>query len=219
MGPRAGVAASAVGVASAAGVASVVGVASAAGVVRAARESDIEAMRFVEQAAGQLFLQVGMPEVAADPPFAPDVLLGYVRRGQAWVSPAAGLGAGGTGGGPDPGDPVGYALVDLMAGSLHLEQLSVRPDHGRCGRGAALFAAVCGQARLLGYPRVTLSTFRDVPWNAPLYARWGAQPLAAAEIDVELAAVVERERAHGLDPSGRLLMAVDLPGRAPAGPA
>jgi hypothetical protein len=27
----------------------------------------------------------------------------------------------------------------------------------------------------MGYPAVTLTTFRDVPWNAPFYTRWGFQ--------------------------------------------
>lgn len=170
--------------------------------VRPARAGDVPAMREIERAAGLLFLEVGMPEVAADPPLPATELLRYVERGHAWVSP----GGGAAGAGPD--EAVGYALVSLMTASLHLAQLSVWPEHGRRGRGRALFGAVRGHARLAGRERVTLSTFRDVPWNAPLYARWGARPLAPDEVDDELAAIVERERAIGLDPAARVLMAV-----------
>ena len=42
--------------------------------------------------------------------------------------------------------PVGYAVVDIVDGLAHLEQLSVLPDHGRKGLGSALLAHVCDWA-------------------------------------------------------------------------
>jgi 4-diphosphocytidyl-2-C-methyl-D-erythritol kinase len=58
--------------------------------------------------------------------------------------------------------PVGFA---------HLEEMDVLPAHGRKGVGATLLEAVCTWASEKGYPAVTLSTFRDIPWNGPFYAR------------------------------------------------
>jgi hypothetical protein len=40
---------------------------------------------------------------------------------------------------------------------------------------------------------VTLTTFRDVPWNAPYYERLGFTVVAAADQGPELAAVVAEE--------------------------
>ncbi|MGO9907868.1 MAG: hypothetical protein ACLPY3_19445 [Solirubrobacteraceae bacterium] len=41
---------------------------------------------------------------------------------------------------------------------------------------------------------LTLTTFRDVPWNAPYYARLGFVVLEAGEQGPELRALIERER-------------------------
>lgn len=53
---------------------------------------------------------------------------------------------------------------------LHLHQLAVHPDHGRQGLGTALLAAVF--ARAAGRA-VTLTTFRNIPWNEPWYRERG----------------------------------------------
>jgi GNAT superfamily N-acetyltransferase len=41
------------------------------------------------------------------------------------------------------------------------------------GIGRRLVAAVCEWASRRGWSRVTLTTFRDVPWNMPFYTRHG----------------------------------------------
>jgi GNAT superfamily N-acetyltransferase len=168
------------------------------GRVRRARTTDVAAIQDVERAAGELFRGIGMADVAAhDPPSAAE-LEAYLADGRAWVSVG-------------PGDtPVGYALVDLLTRYVHLEQLSVRPDYGRQGRGRELFEVVVGYARAVGRDRVTLSTFAEVPWNAPLYARWGFRLLRPQLTEPELAAFVEAERSIGLDVDARVLMAFDV---------
>ena len=59
-------------------------------------------------------------------------------------------------------------------------------------------------------PAVTLTTFRDVPWNAPYYERCGFRTLTEAELTPELAEVRARESEHGLDPETRVCMRLDL---------
>jgi GNAT superfamily N-acetyltransferase len=83
--------------------------------------------------------------------------------------------------GPDE-SPVGFAAATPVGGFLHLAELSVDPVHGRIGVGRALIEAVDGLARRSGLAGVTLTTFRDVPFNAPFYAGLGfaEMPLAAA---------------------------------------
>ena len=69
--------------------------------------------------------------------------------------------------------PVGFAHLLDLDGRAHLEQVSVVPEHGRQGVGAALLEEVCRVAAAGGYPEVTLRTFADVPWNGPFYATHG----------------------------------------------
>lgn len=86
------------------------------------------------------------------------------------------------------------------------------PDYGRRGIGAALIRQVCAAARAAGVPALVLTTYREVPWNAPFYARMGfvTQALEAWSIDVE--DLVRSEAAVGLRPGDRVVMRMDLAG-------
>lgn len=106
---------------------------------------------------------------------------------------------------PD-GTPVGFAFVEELGGGAHLDELDVHPDHGRRGLGAALVRAVCAAARDRGLPSVTLTTFRDVAWNAPFYEHLGFRALAAEELSPELTALVRSEAERGLAAELRVVM-------------
>jgi len=69
--------------------------------------------------------------------------------------------------------------------------------------------SVCDWARAEGYGAVTLTTFRDVPWNGPFYRKLGFQPVE--ELSPELAGIREHEKAIGDDNFGhRIAMRKDL---------
>ncbi|MDP4509430.1 GNAT family N-acetyltransferase [Nonomuraea turcica] len=102
--------------------------------------------------------------------------------------------------------PAGFALVGWVDGNLHLDQLAVHPDHMRKGIGGRLVAAVIDHAGAAGAPHVTLTTYRDVPWNAPWYARHGFTVLPEEEWGPELRALVEHERELGIEVAPRVVM-------------
>jgi GNAT superfamily N-acetyltransferase len=102
--------------------------------------------------------------------------------------------------------PVGFALVEREGNRLHLEELDVHPLHGRLGIGSALVEAVCTWAQGHGYVEITLTTYRDVPWNRPFYARFGFEVLGTAELTAGLRERVEAEAVRGLDPACRVVM-------------
>ena len=105
--------------------------------------------------------------------------------------------------------PVGLCRIDALGDGAHLEQLSVHPEHGRHGIGRALLRAGVEWTASRGYPELTLTTFRDVPWNGPFYASEGF---------VELGPADDWLVAHGLSPEEpvmarygtRVVMARDL---------
>ena len=74
-------------------------------------------------------------------------------------------------------------MVELVDGHAHLEQISVLPEHGGQGIGTQLLDAVAGWATGQGHAEVTLTTFRDVPFNAPLYAKRGYEVVPEARVD------------------------------------
>jgi GNAT superfamily N-acetyltransferase len=102
--------------------------------------------------------------------------------------------------------PVGLALVHRIDGAAHLEEMDVLPPHGRKGLGAALLEAVCSWAKENGYPSVTLSTFRDVPWNKPFYASHGFQVVEPNDLSPALQHVVDLEHQRGLRTDLRVIM-------------
>lgn len=103
--------------------------------------------------------------------------------------------------------PVGFALVEMLAEDLpHLKEMDVHPYHGRRGLGTALLREVLKWLALLGHQQMTLTTFRNVPWNMPFYARLGFEEIHPAELRPELVAVVRDETGRGLDSAQRVVM-------------
>jgi GNAT superfamily N-acetyltransferase len=103
--------------------------------------------------------------------------------------------------------PVGFAYAELLEPAfVHLEEIDVHPDHGHRGIGRRLLATVCTWAANEGYRGVTLTTFRDPPWNMPFYVSAGFEVVAPVELRPALAAVFQREAARGLDPARRVVM-------------
>lgn len=149
-------------------------------------------------AAGRRFAALGMDDVAADPPHELAALERWRMTGRAWVTTDR------------DGHPVGFVVVDLVDAAVHVEEVSVLPDVGGRGHGMALMRHVEKWARAKGYTKVTLTTFREVPWNQPWYERRGYRVLAEEEWTPGLVARREREAAQGLDPDQRVIMAKAL---------
>ncbi|MCX4744300.1 GNAT family N-acetyltransferase [Kitasatospora sp. NBC_01287] len=162
--------------------------------IREAHSNELPLLQEIERAAGRCFRDIGMAAVADDEPLPLDELARYQRAGLAWVA------------GDGTGAPVAYLIADHVDGSLHVEQVSVHPDSARRGIGRALLDHLADLAAAGGIRALTLTTFTDVPWNAPYYARCGFQPLAEELLGPGLREVRAREAAHGLDRWPRLSM-------------
>jgi len=162
--------------------------------IRPGRPGEAEAVRAIEVAAASLFRGIGLPRIAAlDPAEREEVLL-RAREGRLWVA-------------ADAADrPVAFALFSEIDGTLHIEELDVHPDHARRRLGAALIDRLDAVARERGLPELTLSTFRDVPWNAPYYARLGFVPLPDETLGPGLSAIRDMITARGIDIVPRLFM-------------
>jgi GNAT superfamily N-acetyltransferase len=167
-------------------------------VIRAATASDSPVLQDIEVAAGAQFATVGLADIAAHDPFSIAELDAYAEAGRSWVAVT-----------PDA-TVVGYAVADVLDDCGHLEQVSVRPETQGHGVGRLLVDAVTTWARDAGHEAVTLTTFTDVAWNAPLYEHLGFRVLTVNEIGPELAARRDLETAHGLDPDRRVCMRRDV---------
>ncbi len=104
------------------------------------------------------------------------------------------------------GGVAGLAALVEVDGAAHLEQIAVRPDLGRRGIGGALLEASCTRARAAGFGALTLTTFRDLEWNAPWYARRGFSELPREAWGPELAAQWRTEEEAGILVAPRIAM-------------
>ncbi|MBL8952530.1 MAG: GNAT family N-acetyltransferase [Myxococcaceae bacterium] len=101
------------------------------------------------------------------------------------------------------GDVVaGFAAIEHLDGTAHLEQLSVRRDFARRGIGAALLRHAIEEAR----GPLTLTTYAHVPWNAPWYARMGFVRLDETTLGPALRDRMTEERAVLPMPEQRVAM-------------
>jgi GNAT superfamily N-acetyltransferase len=165
--------------------------------IRAARPADYRQLPDIERRAGERFRQVGLDDIADHDPFDADELAAAVM---VFVATAD----------DDSREVVGYAMVELVDDHAHLEQLSVVPDRGGQGIGTQLLDAVADWARSQGHAEVTLTTFREVAFNAPLDAKRGDIVVPEDEWTDALRDRVAHEATLGLDPSSRVVMRRDL---------
>jgi len=106
--------------------------------------------------------------------------------------------------------PVGFALVTVNTSdkSAMLAELDVDPAHQQKGLGAAMVQTVIKWARQKGFKHLLLTTFSNVPWNAPFYKKMGFRILSRNELTAALEAFLEKEDQLGL--KNRVAMQLDL---------
>ena len=169
--------------------------------IRLPRRDELETLRSIEREAGRAFAAIGLAEIAADEPPSLIELESLRANRRAWVA-------------VDTQDrPAAYLLSSVVDGCAHIDQVSVASAHARRGLGAALIEHLAGIARAEGRPALTLTAFRDVPWNAPYYERLGFVVVEPAHQGPELAAIVRRESATIPSDAPRVAMRRPVTGR------
>lgn len=161
--------------------------------LRAGIEADIDALLEVEHRAAALLLGHGAYDIFAMHSLSPQNLQDGIAHGILRVAEVG-------------GETVGFALCGEIDGHAHLFEMDVVPEHGRRGIGSALLESVCNEAAVRGFLTMTLTTLRDVPWNAPFYAARGFAEMADAEWGPQLAGIVARERMLGFPMRLRVVM-------------
>jgi GNAT superfamily N-acetyltransferase len=163
--------------------------------IRRARPNDLTALPTVERAAAAQFRATPYAALADDDLVSAEVDLDH---DYVWVV-------------VDSYDqPVGFAIVHILDSSVHLHELDVHPKHARQGLGRRLIDGVAQWARAQGASALTLTTFSDVPWNGPYYARLGFRTLDATTLSPALRRILREEVRAGLPMAQRICMQLDL---------
>lgn len=162
--------------------------------LRDARPDECSLIQAIERAAAARYAGVGMAKVAASDPI-PLVVLAARAAGRRLIVAVAAADV-----------PVGFVVFRRLDGAAYIEEVDVLPAYAGRRIGARLLDEAARRASGLGLTALTLSTFRDVPWNAPYYSRLGFVELAAHELTPGLLAVRADNLARGLDETRRLFM-------------
>lgn len=151
--------------------------------IRLARRDEVPRLRKIEDQAGTLFSGPGLIDEALDVSFPLDELARL-----------------------EDGLPVGMVIASAREGPPTWRRWrSCQPMAG-VGSGGRLLAWVCAWAQAQSHATVTLSIFRDVPWNGPFYSRHGFRELQPAEWTPGMRAIREQEAQHGLRVEARVFM-------------
>jgi len=129
--------------------------------IRPATRADINEMIEVEAQAGELFRTVGYDYCADGPNRDIEEHERIIANGVTFVIETG------------AGKLVGFAMFEPMDGAVHLTEIDVIPDYQRQGLARRLIDTGTGWARDRGVKEMTLTTYRDVSWNAPYYTKLG----------------------------------------------
>jgi 4-diphosphocytidyl-2-C-methyl-D-erythritol kinase len=162
--------------------------------IRLARADEVERLGEIEARACDLFDGTEVFSDLNGEIYDPHELSELIVRGQVWVACL------------EHDEPVGFIIVLHIDDVLHVEELDVLPEFGRRGIGAALLEHACQWGNKNGFIAATLSTFRDVPWNAPFYARHGFQTLEPSEFTPWMVGMREIEKQKDLPVDKRVIM-------------
>lgn len=162
--------------------------------IRLARSEDAEAFPKIEVAAGTLFAALpGFEHIAAGEPISVDRHRRLIAKRHCLVAAA--------------GDQIaGFIACEPFRRELHVWELSVHPDFQRQGLGARLLRGAMIDAHNAGFSAMTLTTFRQVPWNAPFYERLGFIEVEDSRSKARLDALLDAEEKAGLNREQRVAM-------------
>ncbi len=161
--------------------------------IRRATAGDIALMQALERDAAQAF-RAGGYDFCADGP------VRSVQEHQRGLDDGASLIA------DLDGAPAGFILMWPVDGHAHITEVSVSTQFQKRGIGRALIAASESWARDEGHDVITLTTFRDVAWNAPFYRAIGYEVFTPGENEPDLAAVQAEEAQSGYAAKPRIAM-------------
>lgn len=166
-------------------------------IIRPVEPDEISQLGDIERSAGELFRDQGMDDVAEGSVISPEFAISFTRFGAALVADV-------------DGKLAGFALAAPYDRHAHLYEVSVAQAFQGTGIGRKLVEAVNGWAQENDFKAVTLSTFSDVPWNAPFYAKLGFRKLDLQEWTPAFYVLRAHEEDAGLDIDRRCFMKKDL---------
>lgn len=163
--------------------------------IRESNASDATHLPAVEHSAGEAFRSIeSLAWIANDDGLSTQQHLDLMERGISWVA-------------TDNSDkPVGFLVAELLDGYLHIWEMSVQKDHQGKGIGRMLLNKAKEYAKEAKYQGMSLTTFKDVPWNGKFYASAGFIVVPDDDLTPTFTRILSEEATHGLPREQRCAM-------------
>lgn len=160
-----------------------------------AQEPDLAHLPAIERSAASAFEGRDVPDWLLTDASPADNWQPHLNAGTLWVADV-------------DGELVGYLAARIERPRLHIDEVDVlRTFQGR-GIGRSLLTVAAAWARANGLEALSLTTFRNVPWNAPFYASFGFREWDPADAPESLRASLAYEAAKGLEDRCAMVMAL-----------
>lgn len=190
-------------------------------VIRLGTQIDIPTLGPVETSAGSTFHSVSLSPLADDAPMPVEKLSDICRAGNLKVAAlgstdevvaflAGELIVVNSTKATDPEAKLEEENNIAMRTYFHIAELSTHARHQRRGLGAALLQSAISDCRDRGVAGLTLTTYRDVPFNGPFYRKFGFQEVDPKSVGVDFENNVLEELQTIYEPSRRCFMLLML---------
>ncbi len=166
-------------------------------IIRPARQNEYSHLPDIENDAAQAFREAGLDGIDGLEETAASYYKNLPGRSAVFIA-------------EDKGQIIGFSAGYEVDGQAYIREVSVRFTSSGKGAGTALVTALINWAGKTGFSCVTLTTFRDIPFNAPFYRKLGFVPFEPDGNWPELLAIRKKEISRGLDIQPRICMKLDL---------
>lgn len=168
--------------------------------VRLARPDESLSLNAIEAECGAIFRSVaGYEWVDQGVDLSEDIWGASIKAKMCWVSVEHGV-----------DQPIGFIAAKCFGEDIYIAEVGVVTQFQGRKIGSLLVAAVEAYARNVAARAVTLTTFSEIPWNGPYYARLGYTQLAEDQAPAYFKAIFADEAARGLMAKPRCAMELTL---------
>jgi GNAT superfamily N-acetyltransferase len=166
-------------------------------IIRKCRIDEVDFLAEIEKEASKLFSDYGLEAGALADATLKEEFVQAAEQGLLWVAVIS-------------GKIIGFALVLIIEGQPLLAELDVLPQFGKRGIGTKLLNEVISWAKFKKYSIITLTTFKNIPWNYPFYKKMGFMVLPENLYTSGINKLVEHEHSRGLYQEERCVMQMKI---------
>lgn len=167
--------------------------------IRLATQADVPLLDGIEAVAGTIFPPMSLPENILAERVPNDVFMKAISQGRLLVAVDS------------TQSPVGFAFWQDIESSALLSLIEVDPRYGKKGLGTALVVAIIEQVAKDCFSYLYLTTFLNIPWNAPFYQKLGFTLIDDAEQPKWIKDILIEEYSKGLNNRIAMRYSIKIP--------